>query len=114
MTPERWVFGAAWSTIMLCFTFYMTQLSFYFNFGAKNIVRLYAIQWIFNVSWNYIFFNQHQTELGLVVIVLLWLLVGYFTFTFLSKMKYATGLILPYLIWMTIATSLNAYIVLYN
>ncbi len=113
-TPEGWVFGFAWSSIMLCFTFYMTKLSFEFNFLNKNLVALFSVQWVLNVSWNYFFFNQHLTQVGLIVITLLWLLIGYFTFKHIKKLKWYTLLILPYLIWMTIATSLNAYIVIYN
>lgn len=113
-TPENWIFGFAWTSIMFCFSFYMTKLSFIYKFLDKKIVALYVVQWILNVSWNYLFFNQHLVFLGLASITLLWLSVGYFTLEHLKKMKCYTLLILPYLIWMTIATSLNAYIVIYN
>ncbi|CAM1334694.1 TspO/MBR family protein [Tenacibaculum aestuariivivum] len=113
-TPAGWVFGAAWSTIMLLFAFYMTKLSFKFPFLDKKLTILFSVQWILNVGWNYFFFNQHLTLIGLVVITLLWLLIGYFTFKNLRELKGITLFILPYLIWMTIATSLNAYIVFYN
>jgi len=113
-TPAGWVFGVAWSSIMFCFSFYMTKLSFQYKFLDKKILSLFITQWILNVSWNYFFFNQHLTIIGLVVITLLWLLIGYFTFKNIKKLKWITVLILPYLIWMTIATSLNAFIVFYN
>ncbi|MBE7648272.1 TspO/MBR family protein [Tenacibaculum finnmarkense] len=113
-TPAGWVFGAAWSTIMLLFAFYMTKLSFKFPFLDKKLTILFSVQWILNVGWNYFFFNQHLTVIGLVIITLLWLLIGYFTFKNLRELKGITLFILPYLIWMTIATSLNAYIVFYN
>lgn len=113
-TPEGWVFGVAWFSLMICFSIYMTQLVSKFEIPDTKLIKLYVIQWILNVSWNYIFFNKHLTVLGLVIIVALWLLIGYFTFKYLNQMKYATVFILPYLIWMTIATSLNAYIVINN
>lgn len=113
-TPEGWVFGAAWTTIMFLFSFYMTKLSFLFKFLDKKLLTVYTLQWVLNVSWNLAFFNLHYTKVGLVVIVLLWLLIGYFTFKHLKSLKVFTLLIVPYLIWMTIATSLNAYIVLNN
>lgn len=113
-TPVNWVFGTAWTTIMLCFSLYMTKLSMSFKTFNKQLCVLFTIQWLLNVGWNYAFFNQHQTKIGLIIITLLWLLVGYFTFKYLKKVKYATILILPYLVWMTIATSLNAYIVFNN
>lgn len=113
-TPAGWVFGVAWTIIMVLFSLYMTKVSFQHEFLNKKVLILYVDQWILNVSWNYIFFNQHLTKLGLVVIALLWLLIGYFTFEYVKKVRWYTLFILPYLIWMTIATSLNAYIVLNN
>lgn len=113
-TPPGWVFGAAWTTIMVLFALYMTKLSFQFYLFDKKLILLYSLQWILNVSWNLFFFNKHLTFIGLIIITLLWLLIGYFTFKFKKDLCYNTLFILPYLIWMTIATSLNAYVVLYN
>ncbi|KAB1068657.1 tryptophan-rich sensory protein [Tamlana haliotis] len=113
-TPPNWAFGAAWFTIMFLFSFYMTKLSFQFQLFSKYLITIYSVQWIFNVSWNYIFFNKHEVFIGLIVITLLWLLVGYFTFKFLKELKWYTLLIVPYLIWMSIATSLNTYILFNN
>lgn len=113
-TPANWVFGAAWTTIMVLFSIYMTRLSFKYAYMAKKILVLYILQWVLNVGWNYVFFNQYMIAVGLVVITLLWLLIGYFTFEHLRKVKGYTLFIIPYLVWMTIATSLNAYIVLNN
>ena len=113
-TPAGWVFGAAWFSIMLLFSFYMTKLSYHVEFLDRKLLILFAVQWILNVSWNFIFFNHQEILLGLIAIFALWLLVGYFTFEYLSKLRFYTLLILPYLIWMTIATSLNAYIYLNN
>jgi benzodiazapine receptor len=112
-TPPGWVFGVAWTTIMLCFSVYMTVLYERLK-RLKAIGILFAIQWVLNVSWNLAFFNLHSRVIGLIIIVLLWLLIGYFTFKYLKSLKLYTLLIVPYLIWLTIATSLNAYIVLYN
>ena len=113
-TPEGWVFGAAWTTVMISFAIYMAALSLNFPFGFKPLMKLYALQWFLNVSWNYLFFNQHQTLIALIFIVSLWLLIGYFTFNYIKTVKYYTLFIAPYLIWMTIAASLNAYIVFNN
>jgi benzodiazapine receptor len=113
-TPEGWVFGAAWFSIMFCYSIYMTNLVLKYKLPNPKLIKLYAIQWILNVSWNYVFFNQHLTIFGLIVILSLWLLVGYFTFEYVKQVKWFTLLIAPYLIWLTIASSLNGYIVLFN
>lgn len=112
-TPPGWVFGVAWTTIMICFSIY---LGFLFKIMKRHqVLWLFILQVILNVSWNYIFFNQHWLLFGLVTIALLTILIFYFFFSFtkgeLSKYRY---LLLPYMIWLLIATSLNAYIVLNN
>jgi benzodiazapine receptor len=75
---------------------------------------LFIIQFVLNVSWNYVFFNQHAIGFGLIVIVLLTVVVGYYLFNFLSEMKLKSLLIAPYFVWLLIATSLNAYSYLKN
>jgi benzodiazapine receptor len=113
-TPANWVFGAAWTLIMVCFSFYMTKLALLFKETNSFLVKIFVVQWLLNVSWNYFFFNQHLTMVGFVVIISLWLLVGFFTFNYIKQLKWYTLLIAPYLIWLTIASSLNGYIILYN
>ena len=112
-TPPGWVFGAAWTVIMICFSIYLTYLFSLRN--SKVIITIYSIAVILNVSWNYIFFNHHLTTIALITISLLTLMILYFFISFgdekLSKMKY---LLLPYLIWLCIATSLNGYVVFNN
>lgn len=112
-TPPGWVFGVAWTTIMICFSIY---LAYHFSIlKGPKIKWLFTVQVFFNVIWNYVFFNQHLVALGLFVIVSLSILIFYYFFTFkaghLKKMRY---LLLPYMIWLCIATSLNSYILIYN
>ncbi len=111
-TPPGWVFGVAWTTIMICFSIY---LSYLVDIKETNTFWiLFIIQFILNVSWNYIFFNQHAIGFALVVIISLTVLVGYYLFSFLSDMTFKSLLIAPYFIWLLIATSLNAYSYLKN
>lgn len=112
-TPPGWLFGIAWSTIMVCFSWYLVEL--FILRASKYLWMIYIFQVILNVGWNYLFFNQHLTTIGFGVIIILTLVILYFFFTFRrDRLKYAKYLLLPYIIWMCIATSLNAYIVLNN
>lgn len=112
-TPPGWVFGFAWTTIMICFSVYMACL-YHRKSKKRNIIVLYFIQWILNVAWNPVFFYFHETNLGLVVILCLTFLVAYFLFNFKLDLKVYSLLILPYFIWLCIASSLNAYISIMN
>jgi benzodiazapine receptor len=112
-TPPGWVFGFAWTTIMICFSIYLAYLWPLVK-NKKMLLILFTAQWVLNVSWNPVFFYFHQIFLGMVVICGLTFLVGYFLFKYYGELKLKAALILPYLIWLIIATSLNGYALLNN
>ncbi|WP_370476543.1 TspO/MBR family protein [Tamlana flava] len=111
-TPPGWVFGAAWTTIMVCFSIYMAFL--YKAISKGMVLGLFALQFILNVIWNYIFFNRHFIGLGFTTILFLTSAIFIFMINFKKEMGLKTILILPYFIWLCIASSLNAYILIYN
>ena len=111
-TPPGWVFGAAWTTIMICFSVYMAIL--WKKITLKNLLYLYIAEFILNVIWNPLFFHFKWINVALLSISLLTILIIYMAVSLRIEMRYKTLLIFPYLIWLIIATSLNGYIVLYN
>ena len=112
-TPPGWVFGVAWTTIMICFSVYMAEL--WENSNRINIViTMFAIQWALNVMWNPSFFKYQQVLLGLIINILLTAIVAKLFFSNLSLLGYKSIWLLPYLLWLFIATSLNAYIFIKN
>ena len=112
-TPSGWVFGAAWSTIMICFAIYMA--SAWDKVTTRNtLLILFTLQWAANVLWNPVFFRYHQVLSSLVIIVLLTVLVGFMLFKYWSELESFSLLLLPYFIWLLIATSLNGYILFNN
>lgn len=111
-TPPGIVFGIAWTTVMICFSIYMAKLIEVKN--TKTVWILFTVQFLLNVSWNYIFFNQHMVALGMINLVLLLTLVAYITFNFKKILKIYTIFILPYLLWLIVANSLNGYILFNN
>lgn len=112
-TPPGWVFGAAWTTIMVCFSIYLAYLWPQLS-NKKFFIGLFLLQWILNVAWNPVFFHFQQPLIGLLLISGLTVLVGYFLFYFRFELGVKSLLIAPYFIWLLIATSLNAYIVINN
>ncbi|MBT8188945.1 MAG: tryptophan-rich sensory protein [Bacteroidia bacterium] len=112
-TPPGWVFGTAWTTIMICFAFYLAYL-WPVTENKNLLIGLFTVQWVLNILWNPVFFHYHNVILGLTVITILTLLVAFFLFYYWSELKYKSLLITPYFIWLLIATSLNAYILTNN
>jgi tryptophan-rich sensory protein len=112
-TPPNPVFGIAWSFIMLCFGFYLSKV--YQEKSTRSLlVKLYSLQWVLNVSWNYIFFNQHQVLLGLINLLVLFTVVFIVWIRFKDTAQRFSWLIVPYLLWMLLAISLNGYIYFNN
>jgi len=106
-TPPGWVFGVAWTTIMLLFTIYLT-LQKKEKITDKRFVFLFAFQFLTNVLWNPIFFYFHWTFLGMII--MLSLIVSLVLMLYYFKLRsWKSVLLLPYLLWLTIAFSLNAY-----
>ena len=112
-TPPGWVFGAAWTTIMVCFAFYM---AYAWNTVANRnqLIGLFIVQWVLNILWNPMFFKYHEVFFGLIVISALTLLIGYFLIRYWDQLYMKTLLILPNFLWLLIAISLNAYILVKN
>jgi tryptophan-rich sensory protein len=111
-TPPGIVFGIAWTTIMICFSIYLGKL-----FTEENTLKhklVFLFQFILNVSWNFIFFNQHLVLFGLITITLLTALLFYYYFKLSTKVSNYKYLLLPYMVWLCIATSLNLYILIHN
>lgn len=106
-TPPGWVFGTAWTTIMLLFTIYLT-IQEKEKLNNKRFLALFTLQFLTNVLWNPIFFHFHWTLLGMIVILLLFISLVLLLYYFKSS-SWKSTLLLPYLVWLTIAFSLNAY-----
>ncbi|MFH4966300.1 TspO/MBR family protein [Gaetbulibacter sp. M235] len=111
-TPPGWVFGFAWTSIMICFSIYMAYL--FLTLQNTKVKILFTIQFLLNVGWNFIFFNQHLIGFGLLVIMSLTIIIAIFLYDFRKHMALKSLLILPYFLWLCIACSLNLYVLLYN
>ena len=110
-TPPGWVFGFAWTSIMICLTAYMPIALREKN---KLLLRLYSLQLFLNVIWTPVFFYFQKPVLGLIIIVLLTLLILSIILLFRRNKNTKNFLLAPYFIWLCIATSLNLYIVINN
>ena len=111
-TPPGFVFGIAWTLIMICFSIYLGKL--YRKDNTSKNRTIFLIQFVLNVSWNFIFFNQHLVLFALINILLLTSLIFVYFFKLSSAVNNYKYLLLPYMLWLCIATSLNLYILVHN
>lgn len=111
--PPNWIFAPVWSLLFILMGvaagLVWTKME-----DNKEIVRkaltFFAIQLALNSLWSYLFFGLHNPFLALIEIILLWLLI-YETYNqFVKINKIAGYLFVPYLLWVSFATILNANI----
>jgi tryptophan-rich sensory protein len=110
-TPPGFVFGLAWTTIMIFFSVFMANL---YERRDSNYTQLLFISWIFNISWNPLFFTLNWVWVSSVVIVLLTVLLGYLIHQSRKEYKWMWLLLVPYFLWLNIATSLNLFVAIMN
>ena len=111
-TPPDKVFPIVWTLLYL-----MIGVAGWlvFRFGNTFLQGLWVVQLALNALWSWLFFGLHSPALGLLDIVLLLAVVAVLLWqTKQQQLNTACWLLLPYLLWLVLATSLNAYIFLYN
>lgn len=112
-TQPGWAFGASWTVIMICFSIYLAYL--WPSVENKTLlIGVLILHYILNLAWNPIFFYYHQVLAGLFVISGLTLVISFFLFFYWKEMEFKSLLVGPYFIWLLIATSLNAYVLIKN
>jgi benzodiazapine receptor len=113
-TPPGFVFGIAWTIIMLCFSIYLATSSVFVMSEPKRR-NTYFIHLVLNVAWNPVFFFLHLTWLAFPILIGLMLtliqLNRQMGYTFSTAKSW---LLFPYFVWLAIAASLNAYIAIMN
>ncbi len=114
-TPPAWVFGPVWSLLYI-----MIALSGWFIYRAKYsqnrtvALILFGAQLSLNFIWSFLFFSLRSPLLGLIDIVLLSILIILTIIKAWPVSRLASLLLIPYLLWVLYATSLNGGIWLLN
>jgi translocator protein len=114
-TPPGWVFGAAWTIIMICFSIYMAILTVLFRGRLqRQMFSLFVLQWILNVMWNPVFFAAKAPLPALIILFMLIFVLVIIHLNFGRWRGMLNLYIAPYLVWLMIAFSLNFYIIFTN
>jgi translocator protein len=109
-TPPNLTFPIVW-TCLYALMGVSAWLVFRDGFADRRwALALFLFQLVLNGLWSWLFFGQHWVGLALVELIVLWFVVLATLFAFWSFSLLAGGLMIPYLLWLTIAISLNGYI----
>jgi translocator protein len=115
-TPPSWVFGPVWISL-----YFLMGISLYIVWTSESKAKsrrvffiVFGIQLILNALWSLLFFGLRSPSLGLVDIILLDIMVIITIIYAKSISKLAAILLIPYLVWIIIASILNFSILLLN
>lgn len=111
--PPDWIFSPVWS-ILYC-TIVIALLLYIFKpaENKKSGYIYFATQLILNCLWTPAFFYLQNILLALIIIILLDIFVLLTIYSFYKVSKFASLILIPYLIWILFATYLNiGYLIL--
>jgi tryptophan-rich sensory protein len=104
-TPPNWLFGPVWSTlyIMIAVAGWLVWRSE----GVSAALFLWGVNLVFNALWSYFFFGMRRMDIAFGDAILMWLTIACFILLAWPVSSVAALLFVPYLVWVTIAATLN-------
>ena len=109
--PPNWIFGPVWTVL---YAFMGIVIGRAWHRGDTKGIKLFAVQFILNLLWSPVFFLMHQPLLALVIIITLWTMLIMCIRYWWRVDRLSAYLFVPYILWVSFATILNASIVLLN
>jgi len=82
--------------------------------GRQWILGLFAVNGFFNILWSLVFFKLERPDYALVEVAALWLSILALIITVYRKSTLSSLMLVPYLIWVSLAAALNYQVVLLN
>ncbi len=115
LTPPDWAFGPAWTII-----YALTALSGVLAWRtADRVLRrrmlvLFALNALLNVAWSELFFLLQRPDWALIEVIPFWLSILALIVLLRPASSRASGLLVPYLLWVAFAGWLNLEVVRLN
>jgi len=110
--PPNWIFGPMW-TLLYILMGVAAALVWYEGLDRKVVktaLTIFGIQILLNGLWSVLFFGLQNPAIALIEIIVLWVLILICIIKFIKIKNVAGYLMIPYLLWVSFATILNASI----
>ncbi len=110
--PPNTIFGPVWTILytLMGIALYFVWVKGYQKPKIKKAVLLFMLHLGVNALWSIVFFGLKNVGGAFYIIVLLWIMIVVLMNLFWSIDKRSTYLLIPYLLWVSFATLLNAAI----
>lgn len=109
-TPPNWIFGPVWTSLyaMIGASFALIWHRSPQSLGFTRLSYVFCFQFFLNLLWTPVFFGAQNPEAALIIIIALWIAIILTIKEFKTVSPLAAFLLLPYLLWVSYATYLNA------
>ena len=114
--PPDWAFGPIW-TVILVLAAVSAALAWEAaeGTGARSaVLAVLIVNSILNIAWSAIFFKMKRHDWALIEVSMLWLSIVSLIVVLGAVSTTAGLLMVPYLVWVSVATFLNFRIVQMN
>jgi translocator protein len=114
--PPNWLFGPVWTTlyILMGIALFLVWREGLNRSDVRFAILIFAVQLVLNLLWSIVFFTYHSLFGSFILIMILWIaiLANIIAFSIISR---TAGLLLvPYIVWVSIASYLNYSVYLLN
>ena len=82
--------------------------------GVRLGIGLFGVQLFLNALWSILFFGLQNPFIAFIEIIALWIFILLTIIQFWRIEKRAAYMLLPYILWVTVASTLNYYIWVLN
>jgi benzodiazapine receptor len=115
-TPPNWVFAPVWGALyaLMGIAIFLIWRKGLHEKGVRAAFIIFWVQLVVNILWSGVFFGLHSILGGAVIIISLWVLVLVTMIKFFRLSKVAGGLLVPYQVWLSIASALNMWVLILN
>lgn len=139
LNPPSWFFGPAWTTLFLLMSialYLVWQNNWHVvrqlrmrtkkawnpiserlwsgDWQKLNAIGIFAVQYILNIAWSFVFFGAERPDIAFFVLLALWFAIIHVIANFYRISRAAAWLLVPYLLWVTFAGYLNYAIWMLN
>jgi benzodiazapine receptor len=115
-TPPGWVFAPVWITlfVLMGIAVWLVWESGIQHRNVQVALGIFAVQFILNILWSFLFFGLRSPFFGLIDIILLWIMIVATIGAFYRVKKSAAYLLIPYIAWVSLASALNGAVLYMN
>lgn len=114
--PPNWLFGPVWLVlyVLMGLAIYGVWQSKKEGVTKRRAMTTFWIHLLLNAIWPIVFFSLKNLGLALVNIILVWSMIIVLIVQFWKIDRRSSYLLMPYLVWVSYATTLNAWIWVVN